>query len=418
MNLERKILCSFVISIFLYSGYIYDYIHSKSSAEMRSFNMAVENVLTMKSLLQLKTDMITHGIENIERVNDDLSQPILDITKDLLKYDAAHIKKYGALYFRYYEYDSVTHVEDGDDDIKYGNDLISRCEDNKDCTLNIARQSWVDNVIISEFNGSVFTMSSPIYFDGELIGDLSYDINFDSLLNTSVDYYYSSTVNNGITILHLSDRSEIKDNALSSFRVEVLDDRALIKIELYSGYWIYERFLALVVFFAICFLFFWGWDNHRSLGFEIIRSNTDYLTKVLNRKALDTQIAKPDIKDFLLVSIDGNKIKFINDNFGHAMGDKAIIKIANTLRETLRSNDLVYRTGGDEFIVLLKSCPESKGQELLDRINKKLAANPIVESTSISVSYGLAQVSEFSSFESALMHSDNEMYLHKSSNTK
>lgn len=418
MNLERKILFSLVISIFLYSGYIYDYIHSKSSAEMRSFNMAVENVLTMKSLLQLKTDMVTKEIVNIDQTIGDLPQQILSITKDLLRYDAAHIKKYGALYFQYYEHDSVTHIEDGDDDIKSGNDLISRCEDNKECTLNIARQSWVDNVIISEFNGSVFTMSSPIYYNDELIGDLSYDINFGSLLSTSVDYYYSSTINNGITILHLSERSEIKENALSSFRVEVLDDRALIKVELYSGYWIYKRLPVLAVFFSISFLFFWGWSNHRSLGFEIIRSNTDYLTKVLNRKALDTQIAKPDIQDFLLVSIDGNKIKYINDNFGHAMGDKAIIKIANTLKETLRSNDLVYRTGGDEFIVLLKDCPESKGHDLLDRMNTKLAARPIVENLSISVSYGLAQVNEFSSFEAALMHSDNEMYLHKNSNTK
>lgn len=417
MNLERKVLCSLVISIFLYSGYIYDYIHSKSSAEMRSFNVAVENVLTMKSLLQLKTDMVTKWIENIGRVNGDLSQQILDITKDLLRYDATHIKKYGALYFRYYEHDSVTHIEDGDD-INYGNDLISRCEDNKDCTLNIARQSWVDNVIISEFNGSIFTISSPIYFDGNLIGDLSYDINFDSLLNTSVYYHYSSVIKNGITILQLSDQIKINNNALSSFQVEVLDDRSLIKIELHSGYWIYKRLPVLAVFFSISFLFFWGWSNHRSLGFEIVRSNTDYLTKVLNRKALDTQIAKPDIQDFLLVSIDGNKIKYINDNFGHAMGDKAIIKIANTLKQTLRSNDLVYRTGGDEFIVLLKDCPESKGHDLLDRMNTKLAASPIVDNLSISVSYGLAQVSEFSSFEAALMHSDNEMYLHKNSNTK
>ncbi len=418
MSLERKILFSLVISIFLYSGYIFDHIHSKSNTEMRSFNMAVENVLTMKNLLLLKADMVTKEISDVEKLKDDISSEILNTTRELVKYDAAHIRKYGALYFRNYEDNSVIHIEDGHDDLTSGSNLISRCDNNEDCALNSSRQSWVDNVIISKFHGSFFTISSPIYYGNKIIGDLSYDINFDSLLNTSVTYDYSSTINNGITILQLSDRTGMKENALSSFRVEVLDDRALITIKLYAGYWIYERLFALVIFFAICFLFFWGWGNHRSLGFEIIRSNTDYLTKVLNRKALDAQIVRPDIKDFLLVSIDGNKIKHVNDNYGHAMGDKAIIKIANTLKDTLRSNDLIYRTGGDEFIALLKNCPEKKGEELMGRINDKLAVCPVVENLAISISYGLAQVKEFSSFESALMHSDNEMYSHKTATTK
>ena len=54
----------------------------------------------------------------------------------------------------------------------------------------------------------------------------------------------------------------------------------------------------------------------------------------------------------------------------------------------------------------------------MGKINDKLAVCPVVENLAISISYGLAQVKEFSSFESALMHSDNEMYSHKTATTK
>ncbi len=71
----------------------------------------------------------------------------------------------------------------------------------------------------------------------------------------------------------------------------------------------------------------------------------------------------------ILLDIDG--FKLINDEFGHAAGDAALVKIANYLKESLRANDIVSRYGGDEFLVILS---EARLEDM-ERVCQKLTEN-------------------------------------------
>jgi two-component system cell cycle response regulator len=94
-------------------------------------------------------------------------------------------------------------------------------------------------------------------------------------------------------------------------------------------------------------------------------SLTDELTGLHNRRRffiLTEQCLKVAIrkkKRWVLLYIDMDDLKWINDHCGHNEGDQALIRLATILRKTFRESDVIARIGGDEFAVLLESSPES-----------------------------------------------------------
>ena len=87
-------------------------------------------------------------------------------------------------------------------------------------------------------------------------------------------------------------------------------------------------------------------------------SVTDELTGLLNRRGFNTlaerqlEIADRSKSSIHLIYTDIDNLKWINDNFGHAAGDKALKEVASAL-STLRKSDIVGRLGGDEFAILI-----------------------------------------------------------------
>ena len=74
-----------------------------------------------------------------------------------------------------------------------------------------------------------------------------------------------------------------------------------------------------------------------------------------------------------VIYIDVDKLKAINDRFGHAQGDEALRAVADIMRASIRDSDVVARVGGDEFVVLAEDGPEITG-DLMERIERRLAA--------------------------------------------
>lgn len=127
-------------------------------------------------------------------------------------------------------------------------------------------------------------------------------------------------------------------------------------------------------------------------------ANTDPLTGLANRRALDEQIAQyvrpsPDPQPFKLALLDLDGFKPVNDRFGHAFGDKLLCSVADRLRQCLGDDGLAVRQGGDEFAVLLPPTSPLNAAPLADRILIALVAPHIIDGVPVTVhaSIGVAQ---------------------------
>jgi diguanylate cyclase (GGDEF)-like protein len=95
-----------------------------------------------------------------------------------------------------------------------------------------------------------------------------------------------------------------------------------------------------------------------------------------------------------VVAVDLDGLQVINDRFGHAAGDAAIRALARAIRTVVRADDLVYRWGGDEFLVVLPGVSPAEAQQRFDRFDEVLQGQGIQEAGGeMTASWGVAPYS-------------------------
>lgn len=146
----------------------------------------------------------------------------------------------------------------------------------------------------------------------------------------------------------------------------------------------------------------------------------DALTKLYNRTHLLKSV-QDNIKafkrlqhPFSLIFIDIDHFKSINDKYGHSLGDKILIDFANLLTKTLRSEDIAFRYGGEEFVILANHANAATAYVLAERIRKKVEKHDFNTAFSITISLGIAQFEKGYSLDDIINHADNMMYKAKS----
>lgn len=108
-----------------------------------------------------------------------------------------------------------------------------------------------------------------------------------------------------------------------------------------------------------------------------IYASTDTLTGVLNRRVgLDLfrkrfEAAKHEGRGFAIGFFDIDDLKAVNDQFGHVEGDAFIIEVCNSIKEELKPDDMMFRYGGDEFMILFDDAQESEVHRTCQRIREK-----------------------------------------------
>ena len=134
----------------------------------------------------------------------------------------------------------------------------------------------------------------------------------------------------------------------------------------------------------------------------------DALTGVLNREAYYIETRR-DYKDITaIVSLDMNGLKRINDTFGHAVGDEALVTLALCFTKATRTRQSVYRMGGDEFVIVCRKTSKEEVAELVERIKENVAE------TDYTCSIGYSYHEEGTiKLEDLLRESDKEMYSDK-----
>jgi polar amino acid transport system substrate-binding protein len=119
--------------------------------------------------------------------------------------------------------------------------------------------------------------------------------------------------------------------------------------------------------------------------------------------------------DLIILSIDIDFFKKINDHYGHAVGDQMLKLITKTISSHLRKTDLFGRIGGEEFIILLQSTSLKHAQLLCKKINVSVASTILVlenkEPIHTTVSIGLASLnSSDATLEQIIKRSDQALY--------
>ena len=126
----------------------------------------------------------------------------------------------------------------------------------------------------------------------------------------------------------------------------------------------------------------------------------DYLTGHYNRRFFEEEKKKFDTQNYLPLSVivgDINGLKLINDALGHAEGDKLITKTAEILQSSCRTKDVLARTGGDEFCILLPTTDSKSVSDVVESINhtcREYMNNKLNESY-INISLGFATKNSF-----------------------
>lgn len=146
----------------------------------------------------------------------------------------------------------------------------------------------------------------------------------------------------------------------------------------------------------------------------------DALTKSHNRKCFEDNYLCAEMhcmkKDGILAIVDLNKFKDINDNYGHIIGDKVLIHVAKTLKET--GADIV-RYGGDEFLLMFSASESSldiryRIEDMIERFNK-ISFKFEKKSFKVNFAYGISPFEKKSSANNIIDLVDKEMYAHKKS---
>lgn len=148
-------------------------------------------------------------------------------------------------------------------------------------------------------------------------------------------------------------------------------------------------------------------------------ATTDHLTGLKSRHAYDILIDQA-IRDshrlaqpLTVVMLDIDHFKSINDSFGHIAGDRILSGVANAMRASLRSSDIICRWGGEEFLVALRNCDLVDAERIAETIRQTVAnADFTFEGQPIptTVSLGVAKLRPGESVEDLIGRADSALY--------
>jgi diguanylate cyclase (GGDEF)-like protein len=146
---------------------------------------------------------------------------------------------------------------------------------------------------------------------------------------------------------------------------------------------------------------------------------TDPLTGAYNRRYMEARLEealqgarrRPEPVSLLMVDVD--HFKRVNDEHGHKAGDGVLRGLVQLLRHRARAVDLLFRMGGEEFVLLLADTPEDAAAGVAEELRQAIAATALLDGKVVTASLGVAGARPDDTVESWLRAADAAMYAAK-----
>jgi len=119
----------------------------------------------------------------------------------------------------------------------------------------------------------------------------------------------------------------------------------------------------------------------------------DHLTGAMSRQAFDDRLQEEIERaqlyryTFSLVFLDLDLFKEVNDTYGHARGDEVLIYFGKSVKADMRTTDLLFRYGGDEFLLILQGIDEARGPVLVQSLLDNISAAPVPGKPPVTISF-------------------------------
>ncbi|MGD9971360.1 MAG: GGDEF domain-containing protein [Sulfuricurvum sp.] len=149
---------------------------------------------------------------------------------------------------------------------------------------------------------------------------------------------------------------------------------------------------------------------------------TDPLTQITNRKGLSEDLDKVLLAGqqkglpIVIMMIDADNFKEINDTHGHIAGDKVLYFLAQSMKANIRGGDRVYRYGGEEFLIVLNRCIPEQASVIAEKIRSKIEHSHLIyngKTIGVTVSIGVTLHHQRDTYDSIIARADDALYLAK-----
>lgn len=182
--------------------------------------------------------------------------------------------------------------------------------------------------------------------------------------------------------------------------------------------WLLVNSIWLFLLFAGISL--WLQVGQLSMLMKLYRESTvDPLTKLINRRVL-LRLAQRNNEGqqvYSLIMFDLDRFKRINDNHGHAVGDRVLVSVAKVIQEELRTTDIVARFGGEEFVAVLPNIELSDAKNIANRVASSISRLSIIldddAELKITSSVGVTQRRQGETLDETLKRADDLLYFAK-----
>lgn len=306
------------------------------------------------------------------------------------------------------------------------------------------------------------TVSRQIYDGDKLWGNYGIDVRLNVIeaflgkVNENSKFYGYLVTASGIEIIDgLQEKSFVKSldftenqdlNTVKNQVIEIADGIMVLNHELsldmnnplsaivfadYSGYQTSIKLSKTFVYLCIFLLFFillnsyFGNKLHRNARSHLIKiANIDKLTGLMNRHSFEEVFNRFKLQfyekgtPFAIVIGDIDHFKQINDQFGHNNGDVVLKTIADLITHSARDSDVVFRWGGEEFLILFANADAERAYEISERIRKGILNTVTVSgpyNIACTMSFGISLYREGVDAKELVKEADDELYRAKQS---